>query len=55
MKENTLVFHSSTLGSSDFDIFLEIQYASCFLFGLANLRQFYKKTFFKILNGFYLI
>ncbi len=29
-----LYSHASTVGSSDFDIFLEIQYASC-IFGLA--------------------
>ncbi len=45
------------IGSSDFGIFLENQYASfmCFWFGLEILRLVYKKVFFEILNGFYLI
>jgi hypothetical protein len=45
------------LGSSDFDIFLEIQHASCVFggFGLEILRLVYKKVFFEIWNGFYLI
>ncbi len=37
-----------TVGSSDFDIFLVG-------FGLEILRLVYKKAFFEILNGFYLI
>ncbi len=40
--------HTPTLGSSDFDIFLEIQYASC-VFGLAlkSYEWFIKKCFLK--------
>ncbi len=46
------------VGTSDFDIFLEIQYLHVFFwFGLKIeiLRLVYKKVFFEILNGFYLI
>jgi hypothetical protein len=49
---------TSGLGSSDFGIFLEIQYASfvlCFWFGLEILRLVYKQAFCNILNDFYLI
>jgi hypothetical protein len=41
------------IGSSDFDIFLEIQFVMCFWFDHEILV--YKKAFFKTLYGFYLI
>jgi hypothetical protein len=44
------------VGSSDFDIFFRNSICfMCFWFGLEILRLVYKKVFFEILNGFYLI
>jgi hypothetical protein len=41
------------VGSSDFDLFLEIQLCFlCFWFALENLKLVYKKALFKIFNGF---
>jgi hypothetical protein len=47
---------SWTVGSSDFDIFFGNSICiKCFWFGLEILRLVYKKVFFEILIGFYLI
>jgi hypothetical protein len=54
----TLRLASATylVGSSDFDIFFRNSICfMCFWFGLEILRLVYKKVFFEILNGFYLI
>ncbi len=46
--ENSLTAEAFLAGSSDFDIFSEIQYTSC---AIEILRLVYKREFFKVLNG----